>query len=176
MLTRSTLFAAAALATIAGATLAPSSASAFGGHGHGYFPGHGPVITHGPIINRGPVSFRPYHFGYRFPYHFGYRFPVWGGQRYWPTWGGYRYWPRPYWWNYSHRSFGFRPLAGRPALGAGAAAAPAAMPVSAAASMTGRSGGCLTKQYGQDGTVVFKDLCTREEGVGAPAGQAPQPR
>src|SRR5882724_7822491 len=178
MFTRSTLFAAAALAVIAGATLAPSSASAFGGS-------HG-VYRHGSVFHHGSFGYRaPYHFGYRFNH--GYRFPTWGGYR---NWGGYRYsnyrysnyryWPRPYWWNRYHRPFGFggmAPIGGGAALGAGGAAAtPASMPASAAAPMQTGSAGCLTKQYAQDGTVIFRDLCTREEGVGQQTPQGPQPR
>ena len=149
---RNTTIALAALAMLAGTALTSTSASALGGHGFGGHMGHGPVVGGGR-----------FHFDHRFPiwdrYHFQHRFPIWG-YRNWPRWrfGYYRFWRFP-----------------RPVVIGGTAGVVTTTAASARASApAARQTSCLTKDYAPDGTVIFKDLCTNEEGVGAPQGAPPQ--
>lgn len=72
--------------------------------------------------------------------------------------------PHHHWhWRWHH--FGWRPYWVAPIAAAGVATTYAATPTC----------NCLTKQYTQDGAVVFKDLCTNEMAMNPPAADsAPQ--
>ena len=102
------------------------------------------------------------HFGFRGHVGLGFRH-AWIGHR----WGAFRWggWPRHYWWIRYHRPIlagGGPRFIGNPSMDASAGPGPAAPT------------GCLTKRYAPDGTVVFRDRCTQEEGAGEPAGASPQ--
>jgi hypothetical protein len=160
---RKSIFALAAIATLGTSALAPTSASAFGGHfGGGHFGGHIGGFGHfgGHVWGHG--------FGSRFGGHFwGHGFgPRFGSWRPGPIchWGcgypgRYHWWPR--------FGFGYR---GAPVYGSGVGpSATYAAPVSAPAPARG----CLTKQELPDGTALFQDLCTQEQAETQPQG-APQ--
>ena len=139
MLTRKTLLAIAATAALGASALGPT---AWGFH------------------------------SFRYHYHFGYH-SDWAFHRYGYHWG-YR-WYRP--WHYSW----YRPYASRyrwigyhrpylyGAVGAGAAAAPISAPVQQPILQPTQPaqapGNCLVKQYLQNGSVVFQDICTQETAV-----------
>ena len=71
---------------------------------------------------------------------------------YWPRWYRWHAWARPYW--------------VAPAIAAGGVAAYATTPT------TNRCT-CLTKEYTQQGQVVFKDVCTNEMAINPPANASP---
>jgi hypothetical protein len=76
----------------------------------------------------------------------------------------------PHW---PHYNFGWRrPYLGGPmiATAGGYAAAPAPAAMSSPAPAANQCN-CLTKEYAQDGAVIFKDLCTQEVAVIQPAQQ-----
>ncbi len=149
MLTRKTLLAIAATAAIGASALGTTEASAWGFH------------------------------GFRYHYHFGYHYH-WAFHRYGYHWGTrwYRPWHyssyRPYTWRYRwigyHRPFIYG------AVGAGAAAAPISagivqQPMPQSVQQPAQvPGNCLVKQYLQNGSVVFQDICTQETAVAPAAG------
>jgi hypothetical protein len=154
MLARKSIFALAAIATLGTTALAPTSASAFGGHfggghfggghfGGGHFGGH----------------FGGFHFGGGHFWGFGHRFGFYrpGYAHWWPRW---HYWPR--FWHYQHYGYGIG--------GVGYSSGIASAPVS------GPATGCLTKQELPDGSALFRDLCTQEEAESQPQGGAPMGR
>jgi hypothetical protein len=164
---RTSMFALAAIATLSGAALAPTSASAlgFGGHfGGSHFGGH----------------FGGEHLGG----HFGWRF----GGRGWGHGFGYDHWagnhgphicplgawcpplphPQPYppYPRGPHFGPGF---GGGVAYGSGPRVSYSGID-SAPAGAPAPSGGCLTKQELPDGSAVFRDLCTQEQAESPPQG------
>lgn len=160
MLTRKTLLAIAATAALGASALGTTDASAFGFHGgfRSFHSGYGSHWTFHPIWRHGV-----FRFGYQ-PYAHHY----WGWLRYRPYWSG-PYWYRPYW-SWRYRWFGnySRPF-GYGVVGAGLAAASggASMPISQPMQQSAQApGNCLVKNYQQDGSVVFQDVCTRETAVG----------
>jgi hypothetical protein len=146
MLNRSSFLALAAITTLSVAALAPTSASAFGGHrggghisgghgggGHVSF-GHGRTIVGGLSIRRPIRIVTPNH--------------------------------PPHWnWRWRHHGYYSVPVA----VGA-TSAVYAAAPRAPAPSCT-----CLTKEYLPDGSLLFKDVCTNEAAMSAPAQQAEVP-
>ena len=73
--------------------------------------------------------------------------------------------PRPHWnWHWRHHGYYSVPVA------VGAGAVYAATPRAPAATCT-----CLTKEYLPDGSLLFKDVCTNEAAMSAPAQQAEVP-
>ncbi len=70
------------------------------------------------------------------------------------------FWPRPFCWRFPWRCRG--PIYTRYVVPTYVAAAPVAY---AAAPAAPSRCTCLTKQYLQDGSVLFKDVCTREEAL-----------
>jgi len=157
MSTRTSIFALAAVAALGITALTTSSASALGGHG---FSGmHGPmgvsIKPHGPmgvmIKPKGPIVtgiiIKP-------------KPPIVTGIIIHPKPGFHISWCK---WHYCGP--GFVPVVG-PAVVATGAVAAAPVVTAPAAPCT-----CLTKTYLQDGSVLFKDVCTTESAI-APPDQA----
>jgi hypothetical protein len=151
MLNRKTILTLAALATLGAATLAPTSASAIGGHGFGNggsrVMGGGHGLGGGGHINLGgrgslgsaglirPPIFVPH----------------------WPHRPGiFVRWPRPIFWAHWHRPHYLidRVVTER-------VVAPTTL-------VKTENCNCLTKEYLQDGSVMFKDLCTKEAAIATP--------
>ena len=149
MKTRASILALAATAALGLSALTPTDASAWGFHGGGFRGGY----HFGHFGHWGGFG----HYGWR-GYGYGFRHAYWGGYRWWPRW---RFYPRPI-------IYG--------GLGGGAAfaatgPAPAAAPQAAAPQAPAN---CLTKSYLPNGTVMFADMCTQEQGVGPVNGAQPQ--
>jgi hypothetical protein len=147
MLNRSSLLAFAAVATLSLAAFAPTSASArFGGNGGGHnFGGHG-----GPGVHLGS-AIRVGH-GFHGGNNFHFRRPPIRIVR----------WHHPHW----------RPLYVRPQFVSTTYAA--VRPVTYAAAVRPATCNCLTKEYLEDGTVMFKDLCTKEMAMNPPVQEQAQ--
>jgi hypothetical protein len=79
-----------------------------------------------------------------------------------PNFNHHWHWPRWYWWRHTFA----RPYWVAPAIAAGGVAAYATTPT------TNRCT-CLTKEYTQQGQVVFKDVCTNEMAINPPVNAAP---
>ena len=184
-MSRKTILALAAAAALGAAALAPTSASAFGhfgggGGGHAMSMSRGPVghtmsfnrgsINRGPV-NRGPVihsvgrgpnfhrpgpgnhlAYGPHHLHYPyhhhhhcFHHHCGPHFGWW-------------------WWRHYHRPYWVYPVVGETEV-----ETVAAQPSYVAPAPVARDNcNCLTKSYLADGSVMFKDLCTKEAAVATP--------
>jgi hypothetical protein len=148
MLNRSSFLALAAITTLGVAALAPTSASAFGGHGGGFARGHVGSHIGGHVGGNAGFSRAHLNFGIRtnrivaHNYHWNWR---------WRT----------------HRYYGF-PVAvgGTVATGAVYAATPRAPAATC---------NCLTKEYLPDGSLLFKDVCTNEAAMAAANQQAEAP-
>ena len=146
MIRKSTLLAVAASAALGLAMLAPTSASARGGGGGGHGGGgmHGGGM-HGGGMHGGGMHGGHHGGGHHVGHHHHHHHPRW--------YVGYR---RPIWY-------------GVPAVGyAGYTVNTVARPVVASGPCT-----CLSKEYTQDGRVLFKDLCTNEAAINPPV-VAPQ--
>jgi len=159
MFRKSTLLALAAIVTLGAATLASSEASARGHGGGGFhgggFHGGGARMVGGSHFRGIRPIFRPvvrnhHNFGFR---RFVFR-PHWHHHHLCGRWGWhYRWcgWSRP--WIY-------------PVVTGGVATTYAAAP-------TYNRCTCLTKEYTQEGAVVFKDVCTQEIAMNPPANPGP---
>jgi len=171
MFTRKSILAVATFAALGTAALAPTSASAWGGHSGGHFGGH----------------FGGGHFGGHFGGHWGGHFGGWGhgwghgfgwnrgsgwGHRYgWGGWGyrhfGWRWWNRPYG---AYGGYGYA-----------ANSYPAYDQTSSGPSAPQATNqGCLVKGYLPDGSVVFTNTCTHESAIaeqdtGPQGPQGPRP-
>ncbi len=153
MLTRKTLLAIAATAALGASALGTTEASAWGFHGfryHAHFGSH--FGSHWAFHRYG------YHWGYRHFYRWNYG------------------WYRPHWWRYRWISYHRPYLYG--AVGAGVAAAPISAavqrPMAQPVQQAQAPGNCLVKQYLQNGSVVFQDICTQETAVApTPGGMGP---
>lgn len=185
MFNRKTIFALAAISTVAAAALAPTSASARGGFGGGGFHGggggfaraasfHSPTFGSGGLrtgglrnggaggilrnggiggghgfgrgggLARGGCTFAVRCGG-------GFKPPiVWHHPHPWPVFA----------WHHEHWGVGAvdYPVAVDTTVGATTVAAPTTAPCN-----------CLTKEYLPDGSVLFKDLCTKEAAMATPA-------
>ena len=151
MLTRKTLLALAATAALGATALGTTEASAWGFHSFRYH----------------------YHFGSHFGSH-------WAFHRYHYHWGFHRFyrwnygWYRPHWYRYRwvgyHRPYLYGAAAAAP-IGAAVMQRPMAQPTQPAQAPAN----CLVKQYLQNGSVVFQDICTQETAV-TPAPGEMQPR
>lgn len=150
MKTRASILALAATAALGLSALTPTDASAWGFHGGGFRGGY----HFGHFGHWG--GFGHYGYGWR---GYGFRHAYWGGYRWWPRW---RFYPRPIIYG------GLGGGAAFAATGPAPAAAPPAPAPQAPAN-------CLTKSYLPNGTVMFADMCTQEQGMGpANGGQQPQ--
>jgi len=151
MKTRASILALAATAALGLSALTPTNASAWGFHGGGFRGGY--HFGHfGHWGGFGHYGWR----GYGWRYGYGFRHAYWGGYRWWPRW---RFYPRPI-------IYG----GGGGAAFAAAGPAPAAAPQAPAPQAPAN---CLTKSYMPNGTVVFADMCTQEQGIGQPNGGQP---
>jgi len=176
-MSRKTFLTLAAVAALGIAALAPTSASAFrgggnfggghfggghfggghfgGGHfggGHFYAMSHGPV-GHSHIGHSRFIGHRPFGHGPRFAR--GHFYHPCGFHHCGPRYGG--------WWRHYHRPYWVYPVGG--AVVADTAAEPAeAAPVAGNPSDCN----CLTKTYLPDGSVMFRDMCTKEAAVATP--------
>jgi hypothetical protein len=136
------------------AMLAPTSASAFGHSGGGFhFAGHGSSFSrpmshtqsfnrptgHGNRINGPSFARGPRVDHDRHPGH-------------------------PVWWNHRHHPYWVYPGDGATVETTGVATTPSY----AAAPAAKNNCNCLTKSYLEDGSVMFKDLCTKEAAVATP--------
>lgn len=162
MFIRKTILAATAVASLATAALAPTSASAWGHWGGHWGGGHWGHWGGG-------------HWGHWGGGHWGH----WGGWGHWAHWGhgcGWGGYCGPHGWGprypivtgggyYGGGYSGGGTYGGAPAyaLRTGTDAAPAPGP------------GCLTKSYLQDGSVVFTDTCTKESAI-APSDDTQHPQ
>jgi hypothetical protein len=149
MLTRKTLLAIAATAALGASALGTTEASAWGFHGFGY---HSHIGSH----------FGSHWAFHRYGYHWGYRhFYRWNTG-----------WYRPHFWRYRWISYHRPYLYG--AVGAAAVAAPISgamqRPMAQPTQPAQAPGNCLVKQYLQNGTVVFQDICTQETAVAPTPG------
>ncbi len=80
--------------------------------------------------------------------------------------------PHPHWWWWSHwRPYWIAPTVVTGAV-AGGAVARGGVSYAATAPATNRCN-CLTKEYTQEGAVVFKDVCTNEMAMNPPANASP---
>jgi hypothetical protein len=149
MLNRKIIFALTALASLGAAVLSSTSASALGGHGFGGgFSGRGMGGGHsigglGHVnLGGGHINFRPNFRPIR-P-----RPPI------------FVRWPRPgIWWTHWHRPhYLIDPVVTERVVGG--TVAPRMVQTD--------NCNCLTKEYLQDGSVMFKDLCTKEAAVATP--------
>jgi len=165
-MSRKTILALAAIAALGIAALAPTSASAFGhgggGHGGGGHFGGG-HFGGGHMMSRGPIghhqTFNRIGHGPRGP-HFA-RFDRGRGHHFChfnhcgPRIG--------WWWRHHHHPYWVYPVGGEAAVETEGAAAPAYSAPAASNTCT-----CLTKSYLPDGSVMFKDVCTKEAAVATP--------
>src|SRR5436190_53557 len=145
MIRKSTLLAVAASAGLGLAMLAPTSASARGGGGGG----HGGGGMHGGGMHGGGMHGGGMHGGGMHGGHHGHI-------------GHHHHHHHPRWHVRYHRPIWY----GVPAVGY--AGYTVARPVVASGPCT-----CLSKEYTQDGRVLFKDLCTNEAAINPPV-VAPQ--
>ena len=152
MLNCKTILALAALATLGAATLAPTSASALGGHGFGN-SGGGRVMGGGHGLGGGHINLG------------GGRIKVGGGNLirppifvpHWPRRPGIHVrWPRPILWAHWHR-----PHYVIDEVVTERVVAPTTL-------VKTENCNCLTKEYLQDSSVMFKDLCTKEAAIATP--------
>jgi hypothetical protein len=162
MFKRTSIYALAAVAALGVTSLATSSAFALGGHGNGGM--HGPVAAHGPM----GVSVKPHK-----PMVTGLVInkPVVTGiiiKPKPPVITGIIINPKPNWHHHNWCKWHF--CGPNWVVGAGvgvvATGVVASTPVAAAPAPCT----CLTKTYLQDGSVLFKDVCTTETAI-APADQ-----
>ena len=79
-----------------------------------------------------------------------------------PNFNHHWHWPRWYWWRHTFA----RPYWVAPAIAAGGAAPAATTPTPNRCTR-------LTKEYTQQGQVVFKDVCTNEMAINPPVNAAP---
>ncbi len=190
-MSRKLVLALTAIAALGITALTPTSASAFGhfgggGHSMGRMSmGHVSVsrgasfnrsfsrsssmhrvVNHGPRINRTHINNHAFNkFNRtRHPQHaFWWKHHHHHHQHAW------------WWWRHHHRPYWVYPVVGETVVEGAApvAAAPvAAAPVSVAA-VARDNCTCLTKTYLDDGSVMFKDVCTKEAAVAPPAEAAP---
>ncbi len=141
---RKSILALAAAASLGALALSTSSASAFG-----HFGGGGARAVH---FSSARVAGPQFHRNFAFRRVLGLRVV---GIRIPPRWHWHwrwHVWHRPYW--------------GAPVIATTYGSSPtyAATPTC----------NCLTKQYTQEGAVVFKDVCTNEMAMNPPADAAPQ--
>jgi hypothetical protein len=181
MLNRSSIFALAAIVTVAAAALAPTSASAMrGGFGGGGFGGGrsfgggglGHTASFGRIgsVGRGPVGgFGNHGRGFigriaRHPICIercgGHPFPPIGCLEHFKNCGGHPlppivWWDHPHW---HHAHWGV--VDGQVPVAVDTAAQTVATPTAPC--------NCLTKQYLDDGSVLFQDICTKEAALATP--------
>jgi hypothetical protein len=154
---RSSVFAFAAIATLASTALTPTSASAhFGFGGVGHLGGFGHLGA--------PEHFGHFTFGHYNWYHGNY----WHHNCYWycvphPHYGRW-WWPR--------YRFGFRYG------GVNVVSAPTTVstPAPASAPAPAPTGSCLTKRELPDGSALFRDRCTGEQAESQPQGGPPGQR
>jgi len=144
MFRKSTLLALAAVASLGTLALASTDASARG-FGGGGFRGGG---FHGGGARAIGGSFRSFHGG-GFRHAIRFARPHWHHhhRHHWRWWA----WRRPYW--------------VAPVIAGGVAATYAAPTYNRCT--------CLTKEYTQEGAVVFKDVCTQEMAMNPPAAPGP---
>jgi hypothetical protein len=148
MTKRTSILALAAAAAIGVTTLATSSASAFGPHGPMGFKPHGPmgvsIKPHGPM----GVVIKP-------------KFPIVTGIVIHPKPGPHISWCK---WHYCGPRWA-------PVVVGGGVVSTGVIASTPVAARPAPSCTCLTKTYLQDGSVLFKDVCTTEAAVATP-GQA----
>jgi hypothetical protein len=136
---KSTILALAAIVSLGSVALSTTGASAFGGHGQG---GHGQGGGGMRMGGMGGMHVNNFH-SIRGP---GISFRrVVHVHPHWHHWHWRFGWQRPYW------------IA--PVVTAG---------VATYAAPTWNRCTCLTKEYTQEGAVVFKDLCTKESAINPP--------
>jgi hypothetical protein len=178
MLNRSSILALTTVAALAAVALAPTDASAmrgFGGRGGGG-GGHVSFIGHGPVGGGFGRSFgqrwghgtRVAVGGIRCHWHYCGPVPVPNPPHCIDHCGGHP--PIVWWHHHPHWGVGEYPVP----VGDGAVA-------TAAVGTTAGNCNCLTKQYLDDGSVLFKDICSKEAAMATPEelraqaqGAAPQ--
>ena len=144
MLKRSSMLALTAAATLGLAALSTTSASALGGHGFGKQFSHNGGQNNGGQAK--PASFD--HPGNN-------------------NFAKFKGWPNK-WWHHDHHEWAWHwphDRWERPVITSDTAY------VAARPSVPAGNCNCLTKEYMQDGSVVFKDLCTKESAVASPNDQ-----
>ncbi len=174
-MSRKIILALTAIAALGIAALAPTSASAFGhfGGGHGMSRGHVghsssfarstsfSRAAHRPAmrsINRGPHlarithHHRPHHHHQHFAKHHHHHHCHHSHKH-----CGHHY---TWWWRHHHRPYWVAPVVGETVV--------EAAPVAAVAPVAKDNCNCLTKTYLEDGSVMFKDICTKEAAVATP--------
>jgi hypothetical protein len=146
---KSALLALAAIASLSTFALSATDASARGFGGGGGFHGGG---FHGGGFHGGGMhlggGFRG---GFRGGFHGGFHRPFRFAR---PFWHHHHHWRWGWWWR--------RPYWVAPVIAGGVATTYAAAP-------TYNRCTCLTKEYTQEGAVVFKDVCTQETAMNPPA-------
>lgn len=138
MLNRTTILALAAVAAIGAASLASSSTFAMGNHGVGNHGTSGKVKKHPDIGQIGKPKKNPDIGNINKP-----------GKVTWPNW---------HWRHRHHRHWWYYPVIVR---SGGSSVAYAKSPTT----VTPSTCNCLTKEYLADGSVLFKDFCTKEAAV-----------
>jgi hypothetical protein len=178
MITRTSILAMAALAAITTTALVPTSASAHGHFGGGHFGGGHFGGGHFGGGHWGGGHWGGNHWGgnrwggnhwggNRWGNHWGNH---WGGNRwgYWNGWNRYWYprWHRPYY--YGYNSYGTPSYSSGPTT-----MQQDSQPSTQSYMQSGPSQNCLSKNYLQDGSVVFADNCTKETAISGPEGPKP---
>jgi len=194
MSTRSSIFALAAVTTLAVAALAPATASAAGNpnSNHVSKPVSGPKIQKN-LIGHDKITYTPKKVIGSDPNTWTPKKKLIGGDP--NTWtpkkkliGGdpITWTPNGYWKHHHHRHFWWwfarqRHYYVTPEVTMTEVSAPAVRATSTP--VVSANCNCLTKEYLEDGSVVFKDLCTKEAAMATPAelkaqaqGAAPQVR
>src|SRR5262249_27167809 len=159
MSTRTSIYALAAVAALGITALTTSSASAFGGHGPMGFQGPAPgprgvsSKPHGPM----GVSIKP-------------KGPVVTGIiiKKPPMVTGIIIHPKPHWPHHNWCRWHYCGPRWVPVVGAGVGVVSTGVIASAPVAAPAPTCTCLTKTYLQDGSVLFKDVCTRESAVAMP--------
>jgi hypothetical protein len=159
MLNRTSFLALAAITSLGVAALMPTSASALGGHQIGKI---------GPAHNGGGIKIGKPIIGIPKPH----LPPVIGLPKpHLPPVIGFPH-PHPHWqwqWNWRNRYVSIPAAVGVAAVGGAVYAATPSRPAAPAPTCT-----CLTKEYLPDGSTLFKDVCTNEAAMAAPAAQQAQ--
>jgi hypothetical protein len=180
MSARSSLFAFAAVAALAVAALVPGSASAAGNpsSNHVAKPVSKPVVQKG-LIGHDKITYTPKKLIGSDPNTWTPKKKLIGGDP--NTWtpkkkliGGdpITWTPNGYWKHHHHRHFWWwfarqRLYYATPEVTTTEVSAPAVRATSTPA--VSANCNCLTKEYLEDGSVVFKDLCTKEAAMATPA-------
>jgi hypothetical protein len=169
MLTRTSIIALVAVAGLGATALVPTSAAARGGgFGHGGGFSHGPsmhrAVSHGPIVHRSvarmpiksglhKVSIKPgLKPGLQFAKHWPHKHPHWCHHHNCGPW--YVGWHTPH--------YVVDVVEPQTAV-IERVAAPLTSPIQRTDTCN-----CLTKQYLPDGSVLFADVCTKEEAMATP--------